>query len=193
MAESDRGTLWRTLLPAGLGIFGAVLGSLTTGYFQMRSQKQAYDLAAMQETSRGARETGADIPKLAADYLNRLGYFAAVDPALIQKDKTAREAIVKEYLDLQKVGFELSLRVSLPATKAVLEGMTYAGQVTDAARNPEKAASVKADAKAIGSAYMALYVETARYRLRGTPQATEDELMTTLVQLLTTAPQSVKK
>ena len=143
MAEYKQPGALRILLPAALGIVGAVLGSLTTGYFQVRSQKQAYDLATMQETSRGARETGADIPKLAADYLSGLGYFAAVDPARIQKNSNAREAIAKEYMELQRVAFELSLRVSLPAAKAVLEGMTYAGQVADAARNPEESPAVK--------------------------------------------------
>jgi hypothetical protein len=182
MADTEKTSHLASLGPALIALLGVAIGGGLTGYFQTRVQKEASALAAMQETSKNSREFNDKLASLSADYLNRLALFGFLFDASAAPDKGR---LMAQYMEFQKVALDLSLRTSLPASLKILQSIQVALKVVNATNGGKQIDEVQQQySKAFAETYLAVYAEVARYRLTSGPDATQQEVVTTLMQLL---------
>jgi hypothetical protein len=169
-----------TYILAAIGLLGVLMGSLLTGFFQLQSTKASLEKDLSIESAQGSRQMQSTFVDLASRYMSELQALTAE-----RKVDLSTENGFKRVREFQTLSYKLSLYVSMPTAKKLIEVSAKVHSVyTLEIGSPEREEATDLFIREATKLYIALYSEAARYRLRSTPNAADDEVMLTLFQSL---------
>ena len=168
---------WNRYIPAIFGLVGVLVGSIVTGVTNYKIQELTNKADIAIETTSGSREMIESHIEAASSYTTSVLLYSV----LVEEKEGNAQELKEALLNLTTSSANLAYRSSPVTAQKILE---CTSQVL---RNES---SKELDESALPGMLVSVYFDIAKYRWRATEEAGKDEMLKTLLELISATEKS---